>query len=351
MQYKHALERIMQKRDLSTSEATNVMDQIMDGKLTPAQIGGLLVAFNMKGEAINEITGMAKSMMAHAAHIKPKARNIIDTCGTGGDMSRTFNISTIAALVAAGAGAVVAKHGNRSVSSHCGSADVLEALGVNINLQPKQVEACINKIGIGFIYAPVFHSAMKHAVAPRKDLGVRTIFNLLGPLTNPGGAKRRLVGVYDENLTGVLALVLRNLGVKRAMVVHADDGLDEITISGPTKISEITRNGRINSYKISPEMFGLDIGSKGDLISQSIKENVDTIKMILKKQDIGPRRDAVLLNAGAAIYLADLAKDMAEGVKMAEASIDSGKAQQKLEALIEFGKKVGKNKPVKKKKK
>ena len=339
MKFKHALDRLLQSKDLSTSESTTLMNQIMDGKLTAAQVAGFLVALRMKGETINEITGMAKSMLKHATKIKPTASNIIDTCGTGGDLSNTFNISTISALVACGAGAVVAKHGNRSVSSNCGSADILEALGVNIDLTPKQVESCINKVGIGFLFAPKFHSAMKHAIGPRKELSIRTVFNMLGPLTNPAGAARQLVGVYSEDLTGVFARVLRNLGTKRAMIVHADDGLDEITISGPTKISEITRSGRIISYKVSPEDFKLEIGSKAELISTNVKDSVRTTKLILEGKDISAKRDAVLLNAGAAIYLADLSKNLLGGIKLAEESIDSGAAMNKLEDLIAFSQK------------
>ncbi|MFH1428214.1 MAG: anthranilate phosphoribosyltransferase [Candidatus Margulisiibacteriota bacterium] len=344
MKFSHAINRLLQCKDLTTSESTQIMNLIMGGELTPAQVAGFLVALRMKGETINEITGMAKSMLKHAVKIKPKAKDIIDTCGTGGDLSNTFNISTVSAIVAAGAGAVVAKHGNRSVSSNCGSADLLEALGVNITLTPKQVEDCINKVGIGFLFAPAFHSSMKHAIVPRRELGIRTVFNMLGPLTNPSGASRQLVGVFDEKLTGVFAQVLRNLGTKRAMIVHADDGMDEITISSPTRISEITSSGRIISYKITPEDFKLQAGSKADLICTSVKDSVKTTKMILTGKAIGSKRNAVLLNAGAAIYLSGLAKSIAKGVDMALESIESGKAMEKLEELIEFTQTVGEKK-------
>jgi len=338
MQYNHLLNRVLQHQDLSTAEASHIMNQIMTGKYTPIQIGGFLIAMRMKGEAVNELTGFAKSMIAHATRIKPKVRKMVDTCGTGGDLAQTFNISTLSAIVAAGAGVPIAKHGNRSVSSRCGSADLLEALGLNLKLTPLQVQRCIEKVGIGFLFAPVFHSAMKYAIAPRKELGVRTVFNMLGPLTNPARAFAQVIGVYDEKLTSVFAQTLRNLGVKRAMIVHGDDGLDEITISGPSRISEITTDGRIVSYKIAPEDFGMPTGSKADLVSSGIKENVKITHLILDGKDIGSRRDAVALNAGAAIYLSGQAKTLGEGVEKAIQSIETGKAKAKLEKWIAFTK-------------
>ena len=340
MQFQHAINRLIQRKDLTTSEANTVMNEIMDGVYTPSQIAGLLIALRMKGETINEITGMAQSMLAHAEKINPTRDTIIDTCGTGGDLSQTFNISTLSAIVAAAAGATVAKHGNRSVSSHCGSADILEALGVNIMLTPKQIEQCINEIGIGFLFAPSFHCSMKNAITPRRELGIRTVFNMLGPLTNPSRASRQLIGVFEDKLTSVFAQVLRNLGIKRAMIVHAADGMDEITISGPTNISEITQAGRIISYKISPEDFQLETGSKADLVSTGLKENIKITELILDSKDIGAKRDVVLLNAGAAIYLADIAKTLADGVKIAEQTIDSGAAKRKLAELVEVSNKL-----------
>lgn len=334
MQFNHAINRLIQRKNLTTSEASTVMNEIMDGLYTHSQIAAILIALRMKGETVNEITGMASSMLAHAERIKPNRENIIDTCGTGGDLSNTFNISTLAAIVASAAGATVAKHGNRSVSSRCGSADILEALGVNIMLTPDQVKRCIEEIGIGFLFAPNFHSAMKHAIVPRKELGIRTIFNMLGPLTNPSGASRQLIGVFDEKLTKVFAQVLRNLGIQRAMIVHADDGMDEITISGPTNISEIIEGGRVISYKISPEDFQIETGSKADLVSTGLNDNVLITKLILEGKDIGAKRDAVILNAGAAIYLADITKTLKEGILVAEQTIESGAAKQKFEELI-----------------
>ena len=336
MKYVHILNRFLNHKGFTTLESKKIMDRIIGGEFTDAQVSALLIALRMKGETINELTGMAQSMLSYATTIKPKADNIVDTCGTGGDLASTFNISTISAIVAAASGATVAKHGNRSVSSHCGSADLLETLGVNINLTPEKVKECIDEVGIGFIFAPVFHKAMKNVASIRKEIATRTIFNILGPLTNPAGATHQIVGVYDEKYTNILAQVLRNLRINRAMVVHADDGLDEITISGPTKISEITDQGRITTYKITPADFGLQTGSKADLVTGDLPDNVTATEMILDGQDIGSRRDTVLLNAGAVIYLSGITDTFQDGVKKAKDSIESGIAKKKLQDLIDF---------------
>ncbi|MFH1589534.1 MAG: anthranilate phosphoribosyltransferase, partial [archaeon] len=289
-----AIQKLVDKENLTQKEAEDVMNQIMEGKATQAQIGSFLTALRMKGETIDEITACAKVMREKASTIHPKVDMLVDTCGTGGDKSHSFNISTTAAFVVAGAGIPVAKHGNKSVSSHCGSADVLKQLGVNLDLTPKQVEKCIEEIGIGFMFAPIFHGAMKHAIGPRKELGIRTIFNILGPLTNPANAKAQVVGVFDPKLTEPLAEVLGNLGLKHAFVVHGN-GLDEITIDGETRISEYKQD-QVLTYNIKPTDFGIKISSLDTIKTNSIEENAEILIEILKGV-IGPQRDIVILNA------------------------------------------------------
>lgn len=320
----------MKKADLSEVEMSDTMREIMEGKATDAQIGAFLTALRLKGETIAEITGAARLMKEKAIMIKAP-KGTVDTCGTGGDMAQTFNISTTAAFVVAGGGIPVAKHGNRSVSSRSGSADVLQALGVNIELPPEKVEKCLMDVGFGFLFAPIFHGAMKYALGPRREIGVRTIFNILGPITNPAGTKYQILGVYLSDLTEIMAEVLGNLGCLHAFVVHGEDGLDEITITGRTKISEL-KDGRVESYFIDPTDFGMKLGKVEDLLGGDAKENAEITLNILKGEK-GPKRDIVLLNASAAIVASGKAKDFEEGISIAERSIDSGAALRKLEEI------------------
>ncbi len=327
---KEAISLLIEKIDLSESEMSDTMREIMEGKATDAQIGAFLTALRLKGETIAEITGAAKVMREKALSIKAPAETV-DTCGTGGDMAHTFNISTTAAIVVAGAGIPVAKHGNRSVSSKCGSADVLQALGVNIELTPEKVEKSLIKVGFGFLFAPLLHGAMKYAMGPRREIGIRTVFNILGPLTNPAGAKYQILGVYSSDLTETMAKVLGNLGCIHAFVVHGEDGLDEITITGKTKVSEL-KGGKVENYFIEPEDFGIKTGSIEDLLGGEAKENAEITINILKGEK-GPKRDIVLLNASAAIVASGKVKDLKEGIAIAERSIDSGAALRKLEEI------------------
>lgn len=325
--------KIVERKDLTQEEAAQAMEEIMSGKASPAQISAFIVSLRMKGETADEITGCAEIMRRHALKIKVD-KNALDTCGTGGDCAHTFNISTVSAFVAAGAGAVVAKHGNKSVSSKCGSADLLTELGVNINIEPKKVEECIAKIGIGFLFAPLLHSAMKYAAPVRKEIGIRTIFNILGPLTNPAGARYQLLGVYDEKLLTMMAQVLGNLGAIHALIVRGEDGLDEVTTTSDTKIAEF-KDGKIKNYHINPKDFGIAKASLDDLKGGDAKQNAKIALDVLNGKK-GSQRDIVLLNAGCALYAALLAKDIKEGIKKAEDSIDSKKALKKLEALKEI---------------
>lgn len=339
-----ALKKIVDRRDLTREEAESVLDQIMTGECTDAQTGALLAGLRMKGETADELTGFARVMRARAAAVRPRslvATNLggtdrdalVDTCGTGGDASGTFNISTATAFVVAGCGLRVAKHGNRSVSSHCGSADVIEALGVNIELPPERIAQCIDEVGIGFLHAPLLHQAMKHVAPARRQLGIRTIFNMLGPLTNPAAANTQVIGVYAAHLTELLAEVLRNLGSLRALVVHGSDGLDEITITGESKITEL-KNEKLSTYTIRPEDFGLNRASLEDIQGGDAGENAQIILDILHGQ-CGPRRDIVLLNAAAALVASGKAEDFKRGIEMAAGSIESGRAMEKLNRLIE----------------
>ncbi len=334
MMIKEAISKVVNRNDLSREEAMAVMNEIMEGDTTPAQIGSFITALRMKGETIDEITGFATVMREHATKITVNAERIVDTCGTGGDGAYTFNISTIAAFVSAGAGAIVAKHGNRSVSSKCGSADLLKEVGVNIEASPECVERSISKIGIGFLFAPLLHGAMKHAIGPRRELGIRTVFNILGPLTNPAGANCQVLGVYNHKLTESLANVLKNLGSIHSFVVHGMDGLDEITLTRETKISEINEKGEIKTYELQPQEYGFNLCTLKELIAHDISENVSILFDILDGKDEGPRRNIVLLNAACAIVAGGIAKDIAEGVEFARESIESGRAKEKLMDLI-----------------
>ena len=327
---REAINTLIQNKDLSEQEMIDAMRDIMEGKATDAQIASFLTALRIKGETVEEITGAATVMREKVTSIRAPEMTV-DTCGTGGDMAHTFNISTTTALVAAACGVPVAKHGNRSVSSSCGSADVLEALGIKIDLEPQKVEKCLASTGFGFMFAPLFHPAMKYAIGPRKEMGIRTVFNILGPLTNPAGAKRQVMGVFSDELTEPLAHVLRNLGVKHAFVVHGEDGLDEITNTDKTKVSEV-KDGTVKTYFITPENLGFEKAKKDDLAGGTAQDNV-SITMGILSGEKGPKRDIVLMNAAAALVVGDKAGTFGEGVEMASTAIDSGAALKKLEEV------------------
>ncbi len=329
-----AISKLIEREDLTLEETKAVMNEIMSGNATDAQIAGFLVALRLKGETINEITACAEVMREKASKISPKVDKLIDIVGTGGDGSNTFNISTASAFVVAGAGVAVAKHGNKSVSSKCGSADVLASLGVNIMLEPEKVEKCIEEVGIGFMFAPKFHAAMKHAIGPRKELAIRTIFNILGPLTNPAFVEHELMGVFSPDLTEPLAEVLANLKVKHALVVHGS-GLDEITIHDSTRVSEY-KDGRVETYTLDPTDLGIEMVEKEDLLGGTPEENKEIILNILTGKENGPKRDIVVLNSAAALLAADETGSLSNGIRKAEESIDSGKALEKLEKMKEF---------------
>ena len=330
---KHAISKVLMGKDLAKTEAEDVMRVIMSGEATPAQIGSFLTALRLKGEAVEEITSFARVMREFAARINPKVDGtLVDTCGTGGDKVKTFNISTAVALVAAGAGIPIAKHGNRSVTSKAGSADVLETLGVKIDLDPPGVERCIEEIGFGFMFAPVFHGAMKYATPVRREIGIRTVFNILGPLTNPANARAQVLGVYDRDLTEILANVLVGLDVRHAMVVHGLDGLDEISNLGKTQISEV-KGGEVRTYIVEPKDFGFDLAKPEDIRGHDREGNAILLIKLLKGGD-GPRRDVVLMNSAAAMIVGGRASDFKEGVEIAKEAIDEGKAYEKLRALI-----------------
>jgi len=326
-----AIKTVIDNHHLTMDEAEQAMDMIMSGEATPAQIAAFITALRMKGETVDEISGFAKTMRNKASRIVLESADVVDTCGTGGDQLDTFNISTTAAFVVAGAGVTVAKHGNRSVSSKSGSADVLEALGIKIDLTPEQVKRCIEEVGIGFIFAPNFHLAMKHAIGPRREIGVRTVFNILGPLTNPAGATAQLLGVYDPKLTETMAMVLGNLGARHALVVHGHDGLDELSNTGESIISEL-KDGTVKTYTIIPEQCGMKRAAIEDLRGGTAEDNAKITVDILKGRKC-PKRDVVILNAAAALIAAGKAESFDDGVKLARESIDSGKAMEKLEAL------------------
>jgi len=319
---------------LTEAEMEAVMGELINGTATPAQIAGLLVALRMKGETVDELTGGARALRAHATRIHPRAAVVVDTCGTGGDRRGTFNISTAAAFIAAGAGLTVAKHGNRAMSGTVGGADVLEALGVNIDLAAERVAACIDTVGIGFLFAQRFHPAMRCAAGPRRELGVRTIFNLLGPLANPAGARHQVVGVFGGEWTEPLAHALGRLGAQHALVVHGEDGLDELSLTAPSQVSEWAEGG-VRSYRIVPDELGMTRCSVADLEGGNRDSAASILRGILAGAG-GPRADIAVLNAAAAIYVGGLASSIAAGIDRARESIRSGRAQQKLERLIDF---------------
>lgn len=333
MNIQTAIKMVIANQNLSTTDMTAVMQQIMTGECTPAQIGGFLVGLRMKGENIDEISAAATVMRELSTRVKVDAKHLVDTCGTGGDASGSFNISTASAIVAAAAGARVAKHGNRSVSSKSGSADVLEAAGVNLDITPEQVGACIEQVGVGFMFAQKHHSAMRHAIGPRKEMAVRTIFNVLGPLTNPAGAPNQVIGVFDGDLVEPLANVLKNLGSRHVMVVHGDDGMDEISISAKTRVAEL-KDGEVTCYTLSPTDFGLEMADLADLKVDSVEQSLAMIQSVLGNTP-GPALDIVALNAGAAIYVSGLAESMTIGVQMAQSAIADGRASEVLDNLIE----------------
>ncbi len=350
---KESLFKVVNREDLTEEEMVETMTEIMEGKATQAQIGAFITALRMKGETIEEITGAARVMREKAVKIGSgnglvsldrddiniDQETIVDTCGTGGDGTNTFNISTTTAFVVAGAGLKVAKHGNRSVSSCCGSADVLEELGINLNVTPSEVEKCLDEIGIGFLFAPLLHGAMKYAIGPRKEIGLRTIFNILGPLTNPAGANVQVLGVYEAKLTRPLAEVLGRLGSRSAFVVHGVDCIDEISITGETLVGEL-RDGEVKEYRIHPEDFGLPCSSIESIRGGNAKDNAKIVKSVLGGES-GPKRDVVLLNAAAALVAAGKAGDFKEGILMAEESIDSGRALEKLDSLVAMTRSFG----------
>jgi anthranilate phosphoribosyltransferase len=338
-----ALRALVERRDLTRIEAAAAMEAIMSGAATHAQMGAFLTALRMKGETVEELIGFAEVMRQKVVRIRTRGADVaglsgtdrdmlVDTCGTGGDATGTFNVSTATAFVVAGAGLRVAKHGNRSVSSLCGSADVVETLGISLELSPQQVTRCIEEVGIGFLYAPLLHTAMKHVMPARREMGVRTVFNMLGPLTNPAGANAQIIGVYAAALTEPLARVLAELGTVRAFVVHGADNLDEISNTGESRVSEV-REGSVRTYTVRPEDFGMTRASIKDLQGGDRLQNAEIIRAILAGQG-GPRRDIVLMNSAAALVAGNKARDLKEGVGVASRSIDSGAARGKLEALI-----------------
>jgi anthranilate phosphoribosyltransferase len=331
MEMKEAIGKVVQSQNLSEDEAYLAAQIIMRGGATDAQIAAMLVALRLKGETKEEITGFARAMRAEASPVPCRRGDFVDTCGTGGDRSGTFNVSTISALVAAGAGCSVAKHGNRSISSQCGSADLFARLGVNVEASAETAGRCLDEVGVGFLFAPLLHKAMKHAIGPRKEIGVRTIFNILGPLTNPAGAKRQLLGVFDGALTETLAGVLKRLGSEHVLVVHGEDGLDEITMTGPTRVAEL-KDGVVDAYRIRPEDFGLR-SVNSDALKGGDSDTNAAIAMDILNGGKGPARDMVLLNSGAVIYVGGRASTIREGIRMATESIDSGRAMEKLENL------------------
>jgi anthranilate phosphoribosyltransferase len=334
MDLKSAIAQLVEGNSLEQQEMREVMTQIMTGKASDAQIGALLVALRMKGETVDEISAAASVMRELVTGVEVTGDHVVDIVGTGGDGLKTFNISTTSCFVVAAAGARVAKHGNRSVSSSSGSADLLEAAGVNLNLTHQHVSECIDKINLGFMFAPLHHNAMKHAIGPRKEMAIRSIFNLLGPLTNPAGANNQLLGVFASSWLEPIAQSLKNLGSNHAMVVHSNDGLDEISISAPTQVCEL-KEGEILRYQIEPEQFGLQRASLDDLIVNSAEESLQMVNMVLENQ-AGAARDIVILNSGAAIYCAGIVDDLAAGMQLAEQTISKGLARLKLQELVDI---------------
>lgn len=333
MDMQSAIRAVTERKNLSSDDMASVMRLIMTGEATPAQVGGFLIGLRMKGETVEEVAAAAAVMRELSTRVEVDKEHLVDTCGTGGDASGSFNISTASAFVVAAAGGRVAKHGNRSVSSKSGSADVLEAAGVNLELSPEQVARCVNDIGVGFMFAPLHHSAMKHAIGPRREMAVRTIFNVLGPLTNPAGAPNQVLGVFSNDWVEPLARVLQQLGSNHVLVVHADDGLDEISIGSVTHIAEL-RDGEISTYTVQPEDFAMQRAELSAIRAEDAAHSLAIIKSVLANE-AGPARDIVCLNAGAAIYAAGLTGSLAEGVDRAREVIASGEAAAKLEQLIE----------------
>jgi len=332
MDIQTAIKTVISGQNLGKQDMTDVMQQIMTGECTPAQIGGFLVGLRMKGESVEEISAAATVMRELSTRVTVDAKYLVDTCGTGGDASGSFNISTASAIVAAAAGARVAKHGNRSVSSKSGSADVLEAAGVNLEIDPQQVGACIEEIGVGFMFAQKHHSAMRHAIGPRKEMAVRTIFNVLGPLTNPAGAPNQVIGVFGGDLVEPLAHVLKQLGSRHVMVVHAEDGMDEISISTKTSVAEL-KDGEISSYSISPGDFGIEVADSSALRVDGVEQSLAMIQSVLAN-NAGPALDIVVMNAGAAIYVSGVASSLEEGMQKARTAIAEGKASTVLTNLV-----------------
>jgi len=329
-----AIKTVTERKNLSAEDMGIVMTLIMTGKATPAQIGGFLIGLSMKGETIEEIAAAASVMRKLATPVSVDGPHLIDTCGTGGDGASTFNISTASAFVVAAAGGKVAKHGNRSISSQSGSADVLEAAGVKLEISPEQVAQCVNEVGVGFMFAPMHHSAMKHAIGPRREMAVRTIFNILGPLTNPAGAPNQVLGVFSKDLVEPMARVLQQLGSEHVLVIHAEDGLDEISIGAPTFVAEL-KDGEVQTYTIRPEQFGLDTGKLADLEVNSAAESLQIIRDVFSNTT-GTAKDIVVLNAGAAIYAAGLADTLQQGITTASDVIASGEAMTKWTALAKL---------------
>ncbi len=329
---KEAIEALVSGRSLNFEQAAGVMEELMSGEATPAQIAAVVTALRIKGETVDEIAGLASVMRAKAIPVKVTPP-VVDTCGTGGDNSGSFNISTAAALVVAGAGLKVAKHGNRAMTSHCGSADVLEALGVKIDLGAEAVAECLETVGIGFMFAPIFHPAMKHAVAPRREIGIRTVFNILGPLTNPARAEYQVIGVPTQELGGKIASVLHRLGTKHALVVYGTDSMDEISITGESLVWEINEGGVLPPYPVSPPDFGFKTASLDEIKGGTREENAKMLRNILSGER-GPGRDIAVMNAAAALVAANLAADLKEGARLAEGAIDSGRAMEKLDGLV-----------------
>ena len=332
MEIQAAIKSVMARKDLSIDEMASVMQQIMTGECTPSQIGGFLVGLRMKGETVDELAAAARVMRELSTRVEVSCDHLVDTAGTGGDSSGSFNISTASAIVAAAAGAHVAKHGNRSMTSNSGSADVLEAAGVKLDINPVRISECIEQVGVGFMFAPAHHGAMKHAIGPRREMAVRTVFNVLGPLTNPAGAPNQIIGVFDGDLVEPMAQVLQQLGSHHVMVVHAEDGMDEIGISAPTRVAEL-KDGEVSGYTIAPADFGMQVADMASLRVGSADESLAMIRGVLADEP-GPARDIVCLNAGAAIYVSGCAATLAAGVEAAAAAISSGQAATVLQNLV-----------------
>ena len=338
MDIQQAINLVIEGNSLNTEDMTSVMRTVMSGEATPAQVAGFLVALRMKGEVVEELTAAASVMRELSSKVKVSTDHLVDTCGTGGDSKGTFNVSTATAFVVAAAGARVAKHGNRSVSSKSGSADLLETAGVNLELNPDQVAKCIEEIGIGFLFAPAHHSAMKHAIGPRKELGARTMFNLLGPLTNPANAPHQVLGVFSQQWVEPLAHVLKSLGSKHVLVVHAEDGLDEISIAGNTHVAEL-KDDEVSSYQISPTQFGIEEGKLADIVAQDSSESLQIVNNVFDNKPSNNSTaavDIVKLNAGAALYASDIATSLEEGVSIAADAMASGAAKTKFLQYIEY---------------